>query len=557
MTSNNGRDIMHSTQTTARIRRNAIRICAAIAAVTTLSAVLAGCGGAEGSKASAGTGGTASNTLVVDNTLNVMTLDPARSFETSTLPILRAVYQTALKYVKNDLTKPQPELCTYEMSPDNKIVTLKLNGNHYFADGKKVTVDDIVYSYQRLQGIGGNPSFYLDGVTVAKVNDTTLTLTSAEPNPAIPYILPSANLGVVEKSVVEAHGGTTDANDGAEKFLNKTSAGSGPYQLDSVAMDSQITLKRNPSFKGSKPHYDAIKVSNVDDTTAATNVRSGATDIALNVSADEAESLKDTAQVLTGPSGNTRFIYFNANPTYGKAAADVHFWRAVRHALNYPKYAAVYGSDSKQAYGIIPSAFLGAIKSSDTDTYDVAAAKKELAQSKYDGSEIEFVYASDSDQASQVAQLFQNDMKAIGVKVKLTGKAGTARLDAERSCKTQSGLSMWSADYPDPSDYFVFTPDGSMAQRYGWLTAVGVPEAQVNGAIASTSADQVMPYVDKTKAAIDPTDRAKAWQKLQDVMNQNSPVIPIVNDSGMIVAGKQVKGAYYDTLNTVDFTTLQ
>ncbi|WP_223851961.1 ABC transporter substrate-binding protein [Bifidobacterium myosotis] len=529
-------------------------VTAAAAMVISMSA----CGAAEGSKAAASSGSAPnSGTLVVNNSLNVITLDPARSFETATVSILRGVYQTALKFVDNDLTKPQPEVCSYEISDDNKVVTLTLNGDHYFADGKKVTVDDIVYSYQRVQGIKGNPSFYLDGVTVAKKDDRSLTLTSESPNPAIPYILPSVNLGIVEKSVVEANGGTTDEKDGAEKYLNQHSAGSGPYQLDSVAMDSQITLKENPKFKGKKPGFDAVKFVNVDSTTALTNVKSGTADVALDVNLDEAAQVsKDEAQVLSGPSGNTRFLYFNANPTYGKSAADPNFWMAVRHALNYKKYATVYGGDSKQAFGVVPSAFLGSLKSSEENTYDVAKAKEYLAKSGYDGSEIDFVYASDQDTAAQVAQLFQADMKAIGVNVKLEGKAGTARLDAERSGKSQSGLSMWGADYPDPSDYFVFAPDGTMAQRFGWLTDAGVAEAKVEGAVASPSAEKVVPYVEAAQSASGDDARKKAWEDLQTAMNQNSPIIPIVNDAGTIVARNGLEGAYYDTLNTFDITEL-
>ena len=531
-----------------------------VACVTAVSMAvsLGACGAAEGSKAAAGAGGVDYGTLVVDNQLNVVTIDPARSFETTTASILRAVYETALTFKGNDLAKLQPSVCTYEISDDNKVVTLTLNGDHYFADGKKVTVDDIVYSYERVQKIGGNPSFYLDGVTVAKKDDKSLTLTSQAPNPAIPYILPSVNLGIVEKSVVEANGGALSSSDAADKYLNKHSAGSGPYQLDSVAMDSQITLKRNDKYAGDKPAYDTVKFVNVAPTTELTNIKAGTADVALSVDVDEAASLgKDDGQVLTGTSGNTRFLYFNANPTYGKSASDPNFWRAVRHALDYKKYAAAYGTGSKQSFGIVPSSFLGALTSSDENTYDVAKAKEYLAKSSYDGSAIEFNYASDSDTAAQVAQLFQADMKAIGVTVKLVGKAGTARLDAERSGKSQSGLSMWGADYPDPSDYFVFTPDGTMAQRFGWLTSAGVGDAKVDGAVASKDAEAVMPYVKAAQDASGDEARGKAWQDLQKAMNEHSPIIPIVNDAGVIAVRNGIKGAYYDTLNTIDVTALR
>ena len=35
-----------------------------------------------------------------------------------------------------------------------------------FSNGDPVTADDIVFSFERLQGIKGNPSFFLDGVKV-------------------------------------------------------------------------------------------------------------------------------------------------------------------------------------------------------------------------------------------------------------------------------------------------------------------------------------------------------------------------------------------------------
>ena len=532
-----------------------VRTVAAVVASGAMMVSVAACGAAEGSKNAAQTNSADNGSLVVDSDFDLITLDPARSFETATVSLLRAVYQSALKFVDNNMSEPQPEVCTYKMSDDNKVVTLTLNGDHYFADGKKVTVDDIVFSYQRVQGIGGNPSFYLDGVKVAKVDDKSLTLTSQTPNPAIPYILPSVNLGIVEKSVVEANGGTTDANDAAEQYLDKTSAGSGPYQLDSVAMDSQVTLKRNGKFAGDKPRYDKIVVNNVDSSTQLTNLKAGTADIALNINSDEAEQLtKDEANVEVGPSGSTTFLWFNADSQYGKAASDVTFVNAVRHALHYQKYVAVYGAGSEQAYGLVPNSFLGALTGSDDNEYDLDKAKQLLAESDYDGEEIEFLYSSDDDQATQIAQLFQADMKDLGVNVKLTGQPTTTRLDTFRSGKFQAGLSTWGADYPDPSDYFVFAPNENIAKRAGWYTTEGAKAS--NGWNGSESADKIMDLVQAAKDASGEKARSKAWQDLQTALNQGSPFIPLVVQGGNIASVPSITDAKYDLLNGVDYTTL-
>ncbi|MCH9276268.1 ABC transporter substrate-binding protein [Bifidobacterium amazonense] len=534
---------------------NVAKIAVSAVAAGAMALSLAACGGAEGSKNAASSGSTDSSSLVVDSDFDLITMDPARSFETATVSILRATYQSALKYVDNDMSKPQPEICTYTISDDNKVVTLTLNGDHYFADGKKVTVDDIVYSYQRVQGIKGNPSFYLDGVTVAKKDDKSLTLTSETPNPAIPYILPSVNLGIVEKSVVEANGGTTDEKDGAEKYLNQHSAGSGPYQFDTVAMDSKVTLKRNDKFAGDKPKYDKIIINNVDSATELTNIKAGTTDIAMDINSDEAAKLtKDEADVSAGPSGSTTFLWFNADPQYGKVVSNTDFVNAVRKAVNYDKYVALYGEGSEQAYGVVPNQFLGALKSSDDNKYDLTEAKALLKKSGYNNEEVQFLYSSDDDTSTQIAQLFQADMKALGVNIKLVGQPTTTRLDTFRSGKFQSGLSTWGADYPDPSDYFVFAPNENIAKRAGWYTTEGAKSS--NGWNGSDSADKIESLVEAARNASGEDERAKTWQDLQEAMNQGSPYVPLVVQGANVVSRPGI-GAKYDLLNGVDYTVLK
>ncbi|MCH4209350.1 ABC transporter substrate-binding protein [Bifidobacterium sp.] len=545
----------HSQQNLGGYLRKLCKVSVAALAAATMLVTTAACGAAEGSKgATANTGN--SDSLVVDSSFDLITLDPARSFETTAVTVLRAVYQSALKFVDNDMSKPQPEICTYTISDDNKVVTLTLNGDHYFADGKKVTVDDIVYSYQRVQGIQGNPSFYLDGVTVAKKDDTSLTLTSETPNPAIPYILPSVNLGIVEKSVVEANGGTLTPKDKADQYLNAHSAGSGPYQFDSVSMDSKVTLKRNPKFNGDKPRYNTVVMNNVDSSTELTNIKAGTTDIALSINSDEAANLKSSeAHVSSGPSGSTTFLWFNSDPQYGGKAADVNFVNAVRKAVNYEKYVAIYGKGSEQAYGMVPNSFLGALKSSSEDSYDLDAAKALLKKSGYNNEQINFLYSSDDDTATQIAQLFQSDMKALGVNIKLVGQPTTTRLDTFRSGKFQAGLSTWGADYPDPSDYFVFTPDQNISKRAGWYTTAGAKSS--GGWAASASADAIMPLVEAAQSASGESDRDKAWQDLQNGLNQGSPFVPLVVQGANVVSRPDLTDVNYDLLNNLDLTTLK
>ena len=257
---------------------------------TALALALVGCSSSSGTSSSASTSATG-GTLVVDSTFDLKTADPAGSYEFTGELLAHNVYEHATTFAAGDLTKPLPELTTFAFSADGKTLTLTLNGTHKFADGSPVTVDDIVFSYQRLQGITGSPSFLLDGVTVAKVDEKSLTLTTTTPNLALPAILANPSLGIVEKKVVEQNGGTTTPQDGAEKYLNTASAGSAAYQIDTLDVSSKIVLKRNPSYVGTAPRWDKIVIENVAPATQKLNVQSGTAQIALDISPDNAKNL--------------------------------------------------------------------------------------------------------------------------------------------------------------------------------------------------------------------------------------------------------------------------
>ena len=243
---------------------------AGIASTTTL----AGCSSDSG-PGDSGDGGSGGGSLVVDNAFDLKTADPARSFELTGAMVNKQIYETALTYTGSDVSEPVAQVCSYTISDDSRVVTLKVEGGHTFADGSAVDADDVVFSYQRVQGIKGNPSFLPDGVGVEKVDDTTVTLTSDTANPALPYILPNPSLGILNSELVKSNGGTTDESDGAETFLNTTSAGSAAYQFDNLEVTSSVVLKANPDFAWYAPANSRIVLENVAPATQKINVQSG------------------------------------------------------------------------------------------------------------------------------------------------------------------------------------------------------------------------------------------------------------------------------------------
>ena len=110
---------------------------------------------------------TAGATLVVDNSFTIKTSDPQRAFDPTASIIDRALYDTLFTYKGGDLANPIPLLVSsWKATNGAKTFTFQLKKNVHFANGAPLTSADVVFSFNRLVNIKGNPAFLLAGVKV-------------------------------------------------------------------------------------------------------------------------------------------------------------------------------------------------------------------------------------------------------------------------------------------------------------------------------------------------------------------------------------------------------
>ncbi len=178
-------------------------------------------------------------TLVIAIAEDTASLDPARSFETLPSIIHKATYQTLVTFPPDSVEKVIPDLATsWEISDDGTVYTFTLDPDAVFSNGDPVTASDVVFSFNRLKNITGNPSFLAETIASVEAPDEgTVVLTLTQPDPAILAKLVFGAFSVLNQAQVEAQGGSAAADaatsDAAEEWLNQNSAGSGPYVLES------------------------------------------------------------------------------------------------------------------------------------------------------------------------------------------------------------------------------------------------------------------------------------------------------------------------------------
>jgi peptide/nickel transport system substrate-binding protein len=522
-------------------KRRAARTAALISGAALLAA---GCVG-QSDDGPGASGGTKAQ-IVIDTTFDIKTVDPGREYEPTGQIVVKALYDTLLTFADDDTTTVIPELATYEANEDLTEFTFTISDGRVFSDGNPVTADDAVFSLQRLQGLKGNPSFLLDGVSVEKVDDKTLTLTTAEPSPSLPAVLATPSCGILNSKVVLDNGGSTDESDDAEEFLNETSAGSGPYTLETLDLATEAVLVKNPKYSGrQQATYDKVILRNTEPATQKMNVERGDSQVALGLSGDMVDTLAEGVELESVPSATVVFLLINSDPAVSAVTAKPEFVEAVKAAVDYDGLLEIAGHGAAQANGLVPSVFLGALPASEALKHDADAAKEAAEAAGATGEKLKLSFPNDIDPTglnlTTLAERLQSQLDAVGIEVELAPAPFATEVDAYREGKEQIGLWYWNPDYMDPANYLAFGPGQTVGLRAGW------PEG---------ANPEIEDLVSKGYTTGDQAERKAVFEDWGKAMNADGPFVPLLQPGSNVAYQPSVTGVYYNPVWLINVAAL-
>jgi len=184
---------------------------------------------------------TPKDTLVVAWAIDdIITMDPAESFEISAGEVMGNSYDRLLRYDVNDPSKLVADIATkWSVSADGKTYTFDLRPNVKFASGNPLTAEDVVYSLQRAVLLDKTPAFILTqfGFTKDNVKDKikqtgplSLTIeTDQAYAPTFVYNCLTANIAsIVDMKLLMSKEANGDMGYG---WLKTNYAGSGPMKV--------------------------------------------------------------------------------------------------------------------------------------------------------------------------------------------------------------------------------------------------------------------------------------------------------------------------------------
>jgi peptide/nickel transport system substrate-binding protein len=520
-------------QATPSRRRLLVPALAAIAALAAATAALG-----------ATTHRTAGATLVVDNSFTLKTADPQRMFDPTGGIVDRAIYDTLFTYTRNDLAHPIPLLVdSWKASNGAKTFTFQLKKNVHFANGQPLTSADVVFTFNRLINIKGNPAFLLTDDTIKAKGKYTVVITTKSPASQLPSILANPATGIVNSKLVKAHGGSAAADastsDTVEQWLNSSAsvgAGSGPYTLQSFSTTSQVTLVPNKKYWGpKKPVWKTVVIRNMIAATQLINIQRGTHEVAIDLAADQAQSLKGNAKlhVSLQPSTWVFWLFANNDPSVSSVTSNKQWQNAVRFGLDYASLLSVAGEGAYQTPGIIPSMFLGALPKASAVKQNVAKAKAALTASGVGNQSINLEFPSDLTingvPFSTLAQKVQANLNALGFNIQLSGAPTGTWLTKYRDGKMAFGLSLWGPDYPDPADYLTFAPGQLVGLRVGWKAGDSPAIEQLAAKLLTTT---------------DAKQRQALYQQFQNDLNASGPYFPLMQPTQVFVSTSDLNAVF-------------
>lgn len=367
---------------------------------------------------------------------DTVTLDPARIAQYTSPMSMQAAYETLVTMTPGDYINLKPALATqWARTPDGKGWRFTIREGVKFASGNPMTVDDVKWSFERVLNLKDQPAQYVAHIDrVEIVDNKTVDIILKKPEEPLLTIIAAPEFVVLDRKLVEQHGGTAAADaresDKATAWFNGNSAGTGAYRLVAWERNAQIQFVRNEHYWRGQPPFERVVIRHISDGAAQLlAVRRGDADAVFNLIPEQIASLKGDKNVRLEPLTSLDFVYMalTQQPEFNKALAVKEARQAIGYAIDYDgiKNSMLGGA------ALRPAHFLPIGVSGSTEEVarrigfrqDLAKAKELLAKAGHpDGFEFEIAYGNAAVQGvtyQDLALKIQSDLSRVGIKANL------------------------------------------------------------------------------------------------------------------------------------------
>lgn len=403
----------------------------------------------------------ATRPLVFAANTEAITLDPhVNDFGYSQWP-QRAGYESLIHYEltpEGDL-RIIPMLATsWEVSEDAKLVTLHLQEGVEFSDGTPFNAEAVKYNFERIFGIGEQPSGRLPKIASIEVIDD-LTIRINLESPFAPIVDALAKPLMVSPAAAKEH--EVDG-DWGKAWLDEHMVGTGPFLLEEWLRGQQVSFTKNPDYwrgwEGNHPEEIIIKIVK-EPTTRRMMLETGDADLAWAIPFDDLDAISRVPGVVCDEEPAATLYTFKFR--LRGPLTEVGVRKAIQYAFDYEAFVqGVLNGRGQIASGPLPTVVWAADPSLPEFTRDMEKAEELLAEAGYPegGFSLEIgIIPMFGWFQPMAAQILQQNLAELGIDLKISEFADAATfVGVLTELETGPDMYAWtfSNSYNDPEDNF-------------------------------------------------------------------------------------------------------
>ncbi len=454
------------------------------------------------------------------NMANMLGLDPHEIGQFEPSHVFANVYDQLLTTNADDISQIEPQAVESWEVDDAGNITMTLREGMTFHSGNPVTVDDVIWSFNRLMEINksGSTSFKEFGYTaenikekLRKIDERTFVLEQATPVSADLklYFLAKPSASVLDSEEIMSH--EVDGDLGAA-WLATNAAGSGPFMLNRWAPNDIAILERFDDYWAGPAIMSRVLIRHIPESQSQRlQLQQGDLDVGYTLSSADFEGLENHPDVEVQRIPGGGHYYFSVNmkdPDLGK--------REVREALKWCIDYEGINSAIMKNYGLswqrqVLPGVLGELPDLELEL-DIERCRQELADAGYPDGMSKTLRVLTLPPFIEIATAIQGTMGQAGVEVEILPGDGGSVYGAMRNRDFEMLVGRSGGGFiPDPHDTLqgsAYNPDNS-------------DEAQLTGQIswrASWYFPEVNELIEQGLVESDREKREQIYQEVQRVI---------------------------------------
>lgn len=493
---------------------------------------------------------------------NIASLDPAFSKIQSNIWACNQLFNGLVQL--DDLLNIQPDIATHwNISEDGLQYDFYLRKDVFFHEheafgvSKTRTVNafDFEFSFQRLldnQLVSPGRWILSQVDSFQAANDSVFQIRLKKPFPAFLGILTMKYASVVPKEVLNY----------PQHDFRTHPIGTGPFFVKLWEENVKLVLRKNNRYFEKDengvalPYLEAVAITFLPDKQSGfMEFLQGKIDFVSGLDPSYKDELLTSAgtlqpryeskiQMITGPYLNTEYLGFNLDTISGKPI-DIRLRKALNHGFDRQKMIAFLRNNMgiPATSGIIPAGMPGFNGQPGYD-YNPQLAKDYIRNyQRIHGNILPKIVLSTNPTYIDIAEFLQREWQKIGLNVQVDSNPPSALRQAIATSKVSFFRASWIADYPDAENYLSLFYSENFSPNGPNYTHFSHPEF-----------DQMF------KQAYLQTDletRILTYQKMDSIIIQEAPIIPLFYDKAVRFTQKNVSGLGINPLNLLALKKVQ